>query len=153
MRRKIGGPDTWRDFSAVSIRRDDYAGNSIRIAANDRQRQFQVDRPTRRSVLLADDTTDGECVLRAVTERGHVSGRHSSTAGVRLTIDDAVNFWGGGFDDRPRNHARFRRQRSRFDASGNLMNWWMPRDEDAFRERAACVASQYSGYPSLPNAS
>ena len=45
-----------------------------------------------------------------------------------------------GFDDSGR----------RFDPKGNLMDWWTPRDDAAFRERASCVASQYSNYASLP---
>jgi predicted metalloendopeptidase len=52
LNRKIGGPDTWRDFRTVAIARDDYAGNSIRISVNDTQRQLhwigqRVDQPGR----------------------------------------------------------------------------------------------------------
>jgi putative endopeptidase len=66
--------------------------------------------------------------------------------------DDAVNFGGAGavighemshgFDDNGR----------RFDAKGNLTDWWTPADDSAFRERVSCVASQYSAYSSIPGA-
>ena len=41
-----------------------------------------------------------------------------------------------GFDDQGR----------KFDAEGNLRDWWTPQDATAFEERASCVADQYSGY-------
>jgi putative endopeptidase len=150
MRRKIGGPDTWRDFSAVMIRRDDYAGNSIRIAANDRQRQFQwIGQRVDRSIWLMTPQTVNAYYAPSLNEVTFPAGILQPPV-FDATIDDAVNFGAvgamigheitHGFDDSGR----------RFDATGNLMNWWMPRDEDAFRERVACVASQYGAYSSLP---
>ena len=150
MRRKIGGPDTWRDFSGVTIRREDYAGNAIRIAANDRQRQFQwIGQPVDRALWLMTPQTVNAYYAPPLNEITFPAGILQPPV-FDATIDDAANFGAAGamigheithgFDDSGR----------RFDASGNLMNWWMPRDEDAFRERAACVASQYSDYSSLP---
>jgi len=151
MRRKIGGPDTWRDFSAVMIRRDDYAGNSIRIAADDRQRQFRwIGQPVDRTLWLMTPQTVNAYYAPSLNEITFPAGILQPPV-FDATIDDAVNFGAAGamigheithgFDDSGR----------RFDAGGNLMNWWMPRDEDAFRERVACVASQYSSYSSLPS--
>jgi putative endopeptidase len=150
MRRKIGGPDTSRDFSAVTIRRDDYAGNSIRIAADDRQRQLRwIGQPVDRTLWLMTPQTVNAYYAPSLNEVTFPAGILQPPV-FDPTIDDAVNFGAAGamigheithgFDDSGR----------RFDAGGNLMNWWMPRDEDAFRERAACVASQYSAYSSLP---
>jgi putative endopeptidase len=150
MRRKIGGPEKWRDFSGVTIRRDDYAGNSIRIAADDRQRQFRwIGQPVDRTLWLMTAQTVNAYYAPPLNEITFPAGILQPPV-FDATIDDAVNFGAAGamigheithgFDDSGR----------RFDAAGNLMNWWMPRDEDAFRERAACVASQYGGYFSLP---
>jgi len=150
MRRKIGGPDTWRDFSGVTIRRDDYAGNSIRIAADDRQRQLRwIGQPVDRTLWLMTPQTVNAYYAPSLNEVTFPAGILQPPV-FDPTIDDAVNFGAAGamigheithgFDDSGR----------RFDAGGNLMNWWMPRDEDAFRERVACVASQYSSYASLP---
>ena len=150
MRRKIGGPDTWRDFSAVAIRRDDYAGNSLRIAANDRQRQLNwIGQPVDQALWLMTPQTVNAYYAPSLNEVTFPAGILQPPV-FDSTIDDAVNFGAAGtmigheithgFDDSGR----------RFDARGNLMNWWMPRDEDAFRERAACVASQYSTYSPLP---
>jgi putative endopeptidase len=150
MRRKIGGPDKWRDFNAVTIRRDDYAGNAIRIAADDRQRQFHwIGQPVDRTLWLMTPHTVNAYYAPPLNEITFPAGILQPPV-FDAAMDDAVNFGAAGamigheithgFDDSGR----------RFDATGNLMNWWMPRDEDAFRERAACVASQYSDYASLP---
>jgi putative endopeptidase len=68
-----------------------------------------------------------------------------------VTKDDAVNFGGigavighelsHGFDDQGR----------KYDAKGNLAEWWTAADDAAFKERAACVAKQYSAYPAVGN--
>jgi len=41
-----------------------------------------------------------------------------------------------GFDDQGR----------QFDAEGNLRDWWTPDDAEHFKDRAARVAAQFSGY-------
>jgi len=41
-----------------------------------------------------------------------------------------------GFDDKGR----------KFDAQGNLRDWWTPEDEKNFNERAACVEKQFDSY-------
>jgi predicted metalloendopeptidase len=67
--------------------------------------------------------------------------------------DAAVNFGAIGavigheithhFDDRGR----------RFDAHGNLADWWVQEDDAAYRARAAKLAQQYSEYKPLPGES
>jgi putative endopeptidase len=63
--------------------------------------------------------------------------------------DDAVNYGAigmvigheltHGFDDQGR----------KYDAAGNLRDWWLPEDERRYKERAAQVAAQYGGYVPL----
>jgi putative endopeptidase len=60
--------------------------------------------------------------------------------------DDALNYGGvgavighemtHGFDD----------QGSKFDAQGNLHNWWTPQDLKNFQERGDCVAKQFDSF-------
>ena len=60
--------------------------------------------------------------------------------------DDAVNFGGigmvigheimHGFDDRGR----------RYDADGNLREWWTPADRKRYQERAQAIVAQYDAY-------
>jgi endothelin-converting enzyme/putative endopeptidase len=151
LRRKIGGPDKWRDFSGVTIRRDDYAGNSMRIATADTQRQLHwIGQPVDRSLWLMTPQTVNAYYAPQLNEVTFPAGILQPPV-FDATKDDAVNFGAAGamigheithaFDDSGR----------RFDPKGNLMNWWTPRDEDAFRDRAACVATQYANYSSLPD--
>ena len=150
LNRKIGGPDRWRDFSAVAIRRDDYVGNSMRIATNDTQRQLHwIGQPVDRSLWLMTPQTVNAFYTPQLNEVTFPAGILQPPI-FDATKDAAANFGAAGamighemthgFDDGGR----------RFDSKGNLMDWWTPRDDAAFRERASCVASQYSNYSSLP---
>ena len=63
-----------------------------------------------------------------------------------MNMDDAVNYGGigvvigheltHGFDDQGR----------KYDAQGNLKDWWTPEDAKAFEERASCTADEYSSF-------
>jgi endothelin-converting enzyme/putative endopeptidase len=44
-----------------------------------------------------------------------------------------------GFDDQGR----------KFDADGNLRDWWTAQDGAEFEKRAACIADEYSGFTSV----
>jgi putative endopeptidase len=65
--------------------------------------------------------------------------------------DDALNYGGigavighemtHGFDD----------EGSKFDADGNLKNWWTPQDLANFHQRAECVANQFNTYVAIDN--
>jgi predicted metalloendopeptidase len=152
LNRKIGGPDAWRDFSRVTIKRNDYAGNLVRIATNETQRQLQwIGQPVNRSLWLMTPQTVNAYYSSQLNEIVFPAGILQPPF-FDASKDDAVNFGGAGavighelshgFDDSGR----------RFDAKGNLTDWWTPPDDAAFRERVSCVASQYGGYSSIPGA-
>ena len=150
LRRKIGGPDHWRDFSSVAIKRDDYAGNALRISIADTQRQLRwINEPVDRSLWLVTPQTVNAFYAPPLNEVTFPAGILQPPV-FDTDMDSAVNFGAAGamighemthgFDDSGR----------RFDPHGNLMDWWTPRDDAAFRERAACVVSQYDGFESIP---
>src|SRR5579863_1603220 len=66
------------------------------------------------------------------------------------TLDDAVNYGGigmvigheitHGYDDQGR----------KYDADGNLNDWWTEADAEAFEKRAQKVVDQFSAYEPLP---
>jgi putative endopeptidase len=66
------------------------------------------------------------------------------------TADDAMNYGAigaviahemtHGFDDQGR----------RFDARGNLVDWWTPSDAEEFRRRAQCIVDQFDAFEVLP---
>ncbi len=146
MRDKIGYPDRWRDYSALEVRRGDYAGNVQRAALFQARRDLaKIGKPLDR----------GEWSMTPPTVNAYYNPPMNDInfpAGVLLPplydpkLDAAPNYGdtGGtighelthGFDDEGR----------QFDAQGNLRNWWTPADDKEFRQRAACVADQYAQY-------
>jgi len=146
MRDKVGYPDKWRDYSALEIRRDNFAGNVQRANVFETRRDLdKIGKPVDRkewgitpSTVNAyynppmNDINFPAAVLLpplydpkmdAAPNYGNTGG----TIGHELTH---------GFDDEGR----------QFDAQGNLRNWWTPEDDKEFRKRAACVSDQYAQY-------
>jgi endothelin-converting enzyme/putative endopeptidase len=142
----IGYPDKWRDYSTVVITRDDYAGNAGRALAFEVQRENKkIQKPT--------DRKDWEMTPPTVNAYYSVSLNDINfPAGIlqppfyNKEMDDAVNFGGiglvigheltHGFDDQGR----------KYDAAGNLKDWWTPNDRKSFEQRSACIADEYSGF-------
>jgi len=147
----VGYPKKWRDYSKVAIAPDDYLGNSLRAAeVMSQQRLEKIGKPT--------DKT--EWTMTAPTVNAFYSPENNSInfpAGILQPPffdprrDMAANYGGigvvighemtHGFDDQGR----------KFDASGNLRDWWTAQDRDEFERRASCIADQYSGYTSVDN--
>ena len=148
---KIGYPDKWRDYSALSVRSDDLVGNLLRASAFEHQRYVTrtggpVDKSewlmTPQTVNAYYNSTTNEITFPAAILRWPF---------YDMTADDAVNYGGigsvigheisHGFDDSGR----------QFDGDGNLRDWWTADDGVKFKQRAAELARQYSGYTVLDN--
>jgi putative endopeptidase len=143
---RIGYPDTWREYAALRITRDDALGNRQRANAFERARTLQkIGRPVdRRDWSMTPPTVNAYYS----PERNNIN----FPAGIlqppfyKAGRDAAVNYGGAGavighelthgFDDQGR----------KFDGEGNLRDWWTAADGKAYEERASCVANQYSGY-------
>ncbi|MEO5958850.1 MAG: M13 family metallopeptidase, partial [Opitutaceae bacterium] len=146
----IGYTEKWRDYSKVEIKRGDYHGNVARAAFATARRDLdrvgqQVDKKewsmTPPTVNAYFSPTTNQIVFPAgILQPPFFDSR----------LDDAVNYGavGGvigheithGFDDQGR----------RFDAAGNLTDWWTADDATKFRERAQRVVEQYNQYQALP---
>jgi len=146
IRNKIGYPDVWRDYSTVAIQPGDLFGN-IR-----RSTEFA----TRRDIAKIDKPLDrNEWGMTPPTVNAYYSSNYNEIvfpAGILQppffdrSMDDAVNFGGvglvigheltHGFDDQGR----------KYDATGNLHDWWTEQDGKEFEKRASCVADEYSSF-------
>jgi putative endopeptidase len=143
---KIGYPDKWRDYNSVVVSRNDFAGNVERATVFESRRELsKIGKPVDRA----------EWDMTPPTVNAYYSPQMNDInfpAGVLQPplydpkMDDAPNYGdtGGtighelthGFDDEGR----------KFDAQGNLKDWWTTQDSQNFEARAQCVVDQYAQY-------
>ena len=146
IRNKVGYPDQWRDYGSVLIARNDFLGNVQRAAVFERRRNLnKVGKPVDR----------GEWGMTPPTVNAYYNPQMNDInfpAGVLqpplydAKIDDAPNYGDtGGTIGHELTHA-FDDEGSKFDAKGNLSNWWTAEDRQKFEERTQCVSDQYAQY-------
>ena len=143
---KIGYPDKWRDYSALTVDRSSYQANRFRVGAFNENRDWakvgkQVDRM--------------EWGMSTPTVNAYYNPQNNEIvfpAGILQPpffdpeADDALNYGGmgsvighemtHGFDDQGR----------QFDSTGNLANWWSEADLKAFKEKAQCIVDQFNSF-------
>ena len=146
---KIGYPDHWRNYGALTIVRGDLAGNSMRANAFDFHRDAnKINKALDKSEWLMTPPT-----VNAYYEP--TENNINFPAGIlqppfySQNADAAVNYGAAGavighelthgFDDEGR----------QFDAKGNLNDWWTPEDAKAFDERSACLVDEYSSFTAV----
>ena len=145
----IGYTDTWRDYSTVAIKPDDYAGNSVRAGAFEVQRQYKkIDRPTDRKDWGMTPPTVNAYYRPPMNDINFPAGILQPPFYGKL-MDDAVNYGAigvvigheltHGFDDQGR----------KYDAEGNLRDWWTAEDAKEFEQRVDCTAKEYSSFVSV----
>lgn len=146
MRNKIGYPERWRDYAALEVRRGDLLGNVTRAQSFEARRQL---------AKIGQPVDKGEWQMTPPTVNAYYDPTMNDMnfpAGVLqpplfdARMDDAPNYGntGGtighelihGFDDEGR----------RFDAQGNLRDWWSDQDAREFERRAQCIVDQYAQY-------
>lgn len=149
--KKVGYPDKWKDYSALVVGRNSYAENLMNAARwrwADGVGKFgkPVDRAewgmTPQTYNAYYNPSNNEIVLPAAqfTIPGFKDGdiddaivygyAAASTVGHEITH---------GFDDEGR----------KFDAKGNLTDWWTPEDGKKFEQRADVMVKQFDAYEPL----
>jgi putative endopeptidase len=143
---KIGYPDKWIDYSTLNVDRSTFVINRLRATEFAERRDLaKIGKPVDRLEWI---------IPPQIVNAGYNPPNNEIIfpAGILQsplfdpTADDAVNYGGmgaiigheltHGFDDEGR----------RFDAKGNLTDWWTPEDRKAFEERAQCIIDQFNGY-------
>lgn len=143
---KIGYPERWRDYSSVAIDPAQFLPDVLRTANFEARRELdKIGKPVDR----------GEWGMTPPTVNAYYNPQMNDInfpAGVLQPplfdpkMDAAPNYGNTGatighelthgFDDEGR----------KFDAAGNLKDWWTPADAKAFEERVQCVRDQYAQY-------
>jgi endothelin-converting enzyme/putative endopeptidase len=146
---KVGYPDRWRDYSSLRIVRGDAYGNSQRANLFSYRRQMaKIGKPVDKTEWLMTPPTVNAYYNPLENNINFPAGILQPPFFNRAA-DEAVNFGAAGavvghelthgFDDQGR----------RFDAEGNMRDWWTPADGKTFEQRAACIDTQYSGYTAV----
>jgi predicted metalloendopeptidase len=141
---KIGYPDRWRDYSGVNIERQSYFENVRAAGLHNRLYQLaKIGKPVDRNEWGMTPPTVNAYYSPVLNEIVFPAGMLQPPM-FDMAADDAANYgaigavigheMGHGFDD----------QGSKFDAEGNLKNWWTPEDRQRFEERAGCVIDQFN---------
>jgi putative endopeptidase len=149
-RNKIGYPEKWRDYTALTVKRDDPIGNSHGDAIF--QRNYNLNK-------LGKPVDEKEWGMTPPTVNAYYSPSNNDInfpAGILQPpffdpeIDPAVNFGGigvvighemtHGFDD----------QGSKYDGKGNLREWQTAEDRQKFNERTDCEVKEYNGFEAAP---
>jgi putative endopeptidase len=147
--RMVGYPDKWRSYD-FEVSRDDFVGNSLRAAAFETRRVLaKAGKPVDRGEWLIDTFTvdasymasANSMVLPAGILQPPFFGQDRSVAanlgGIGMAIGHELTH---GFDD----------QGAKFDAIGNLTNWWTAEDQARFEAKGKCLADQYSTFEAAP---
>jgi putative endopeptidase len=141
---KIGYPQHWRDYSSVKIVRDSYLSNVAQTAS------FEFERWV---VKIGKPVDRGEWTMTPPTINAYYDPQLNTInfpAGILQppyfdpSKDDAVNYGAigmiigheiiHGFDDQGR----------KFDAHGNLRDWWTADDGKQYDERGKCISDEYT---------
>jgi putative endopeptidase len=147
---KIGYPDKWRDYSALSVDKGNYLANERRAIAFENARDLnKIGKPVDRSEWQMTPPTVNAYYDATMNEIVFPAGILQPPF-YDAKADDAVNYGGmgaaigheitHGFDD----------EGSQFDSKGNLRDWWTKEDRKNFDERATCVQKQFDGYEVEP---
>jgi len=147
---KIGYPDKWRDYTALQVLRGPYLENLSRGNQFEFRRDLaKIGKPVDRAEWSLTPPTVNAYYNPSMNEIVFPAGILQPPF-YDPKRDDAVNYGGmgavighemtHGFDD----------EGAKFDAQGNLKNWWTPEDLKNFQARSECIVKQFNGYEVEP---
>lgn len=148
IKKKVGYPDKWKDFSKLTVSRKSFAENTIMA------RKFWFSREINKLFKPVDRTEWG---MTPQTYNAYYNPSNNEIvlpAAIFIVpgvpdslLDDAVVYsYAGastighelthGFDDQGR----------LYDADGNLADWWTKKDNDNFKKRVKLIVEQFNNY-------
>ena len=143
---KIGYPDKWRDYSGLEVTSGNWIGNFTRAWTFESRRQLaKIGMPVDR----------GDWDMSAPTVNAYYDPPMNSInfpAGILqppffdTDMDPAVNYGAiGGVIGHEMTHG-FDDQGRKFDARGNMADWWTAADAKEFEARSECFVNEYSSF-------
>lgn len=146
IRKKVGYPDKWKDFSSLKITPNSYAENMMH--ANEWWNQYSINKlgkPVDREEWDMTPQTYNAYYNPSNNEIVLPAGQFTVPGYRDEELDDALVYGYAaastigheithGFDDEGR----------QFDEKGNLNNWWSKQDEAQFNQRAQVLINQFN---------
>lgn len=147
---KVGYPDKWRDYSALTITNDSYYANIVRARRFESLYQLaKIGKPVDKTEWLMTPQTVNAYYEPNTNEICFPAGILQPPF-FDMNADDATNYGAigvvighemtHGFDDQGRN----------YDLHGNLADWWTPEDAAAFNERAQVLVDHFNAIEVAP---
>jgi endothelin-converting enzyme/putative endopeptidase len=144
---KIAYPDVWQSYDGLVIRRDAfYASASAAGAFEVRRELAKIGKPVDRTEWGMSTPTVNAYYNPQLNEMVFPAGILQPpfyTQGA----NDAVNYGAIGFVVGHELTHGFDDEGRKFDAKGNLTDWWSGPVGQEFERRAECVVKQYDAYP------
>jgi endothelin-converting enzyme/putative endopeptidase len=146
---KIGYPDKWRDYTKLEVKADDALGNKFRGTAFENDRQLaKIGQPVDHNEWGMTPPTVNAYYDPSMNDINFPAGI-LQPAFYDPKQDDAVNYGHigavigheltHGFDDEGR----------KFDAKGNMSDWWTPEDAKKFETRTDCLVNEYGSFTAV----
>jgi putative endopeptidase len=145
----IGYPKKWKSYD-FEIKAGSYLDNASAARGwNQRYRLNKVGKPVDREEWGMTPPTVNAYYRAQVNHMVFPAGIlqppfFSPTANVPVNLGGMGMVVGHelthGFDDKG----------SKYDAQGNLSNWWTPQDKERFKAKTDCIVEQYGGYEPIP---
>src|SRR6185312_1915144 len=143
---KIGYPDKWRDYSKLTIQRNNLLADFFAVDRFESSRQLaKIDKPLDRNEWQMTPPTVNAYYDPSYNEIVFPAGILQPPF-FDKNADEAVNFGAigmvigheltHGFDDQGR----------QFDPQGNLHDWWTPQDAAEFEKRTDCEVKEYGSF-------
>lgn len=150
---KIGYPNKWEDYSDLVVQSDGEFYSHLNNVENATRWNFQKDMEK-----IGEEVDKEKWEMNPQTVNAYYNPLNNEIVFPAAILqppfynykaDPAVNYGGigaaigheisHGFDD----------QGSRFDANGNMINWWTDGDRSRFEERTKLLVKQYDSYEAL----
>jgi putative endopeptidase len=148
---KIGYPDKWRDYSSVAISHDDFLGNVSQATVFESRRELnKIGKPPNRTEWMMPTPTVDAYYSAQMNDINFPAGVLQPPL-YDPKMDDAPNYGDTGSTIGHELTHGFDDEGSKFDAHGNLRDWWTKQDEAEFNRRTSCVADQYAKYTIVDN--
>jgi endothelin-converting enzyme/putative endopeptidase len=148
---KIGYPNKWRDYSALTIQPGDSLGNSIRAREFESAYELhKIGRPVDKDEWTMTPPTVNAYYEPTMNTINFPAGILQAAFYDRAA-SDATNYGHiGSIEGHELTHG-FDDEGRKFDAQGNLKDWWTADDAKRFEQRTDCVVNEYNGFVAVDN--